>query len=93
VVTQYILKKRELNLKVTNKDGKTAFDVAVEKGNHDVLRLILDEGGSVAHSCIEEALLCASKKRFQQSKNVSSTPHVSTVIYISCRKDTVDEKE
>jgi hypothetical protein len=32
VAQYYILKKRELNLKETNKNGKTAFDVAVEKG-------------------------------------------------------------
>jgi hypothetical protein len=69
---------------LTNKDGKTAFDVAVEKGNHDVLRRILDEGGSVARSCVEEALLYASKNQngslgvqFQTIpaiQNVSSTP-------------------
>jgi hypothetical protein len=44
---------------LTNKDGKTAF----EKGNHDVLILILEEGGSVARTCVEEDLLYASQNK------------------------------
>jgi hypothetical protein len=60
---------------------------------HDVLRLILDEGGSVARTCVEEAWLYAKKNKNGRLGVQFPLPKTYLQLrYLRFNFDTVDSK-